>query len=141
MKRLKTKKLWVFLGIFFICVLAGTATAVLTRTQLRFEEIRMSDINTFPCPENYTQNLCDITLQYNPQASAGFEGYPLVSGRYYCISDDNCFTVERTTLMGPISMHMVNIVILSGFYILMVFVFLWIRARVKRNTDKTPYPV
>lgn len=141
MPKLKQKKLLVLLLAAWICICLGIISAHIARSQLRYEEFRMDRSSAQNCPNNLNEVQCKITPIYNPESSGGYEGYPLVSGKYFCTTDSTCLTTTETIYPGNIKTHTLNQAIFSIFYFLIFLVFLWIRKRVRHNRSKSEDPV
>jgi hypothetical protein len=137
----KNKTLLKRLTALIICALLGMISAEYAKSNFTYEEFRMSESSVSECPEDYSEVQCRITPAYNPKASGGFEGYPIVSGRYYCTEDSNCISVTQSQLTSNISLQRINEVIFSLFYFLLFLSFLWLRKRVRRNRIKSENPV
>jgi hypothetical protein len=133
----KQSKLIIFVLAALVCTFLGILSANFAQTHFQYEEFNASEIDTQPCPDELTETQCLVYPTYNANASGGFEGYPLVSGQYFCTSDDTCVSVRTYILFAGFSIHTINQIIFSLFYFLLFLSFIWIRSRVRRNADKS----
>lgn len=127
------RKLAIFIVAGIACIILGSVSANLTGVWFRYEEFRMDENSTVACPEQYDKSDCKKVANFNPHASGGFEGYPLVTGKYYCVDDQDCYTVTQTNLIGSLKIRTANQILFSVFYFLLFLSYVWIRTRMRRN--------
>jgi hypothetical protein len=119
-----------------ICSLLGIFSAYAAKVQLRHEEFRVSESDVQLCPDELSDAECALYPVFNANSSGGYEGYPFVSGEYYCADDNDCLTVKKINVIGNVSYQTLNVIVFAVFYFLLFLGFLWIRTRVRHNLNK-----
>lgn len=126
MIKIGDKNLGYILVLILVCLILGLVSASVTGTASRYEEFRVSESEARECPSQLSESMCKNIPAYNAGSSGGFEGYPLMTGRYYCQSDSDCITVSR-------KFQEVNAFIFALFYLVLAMAFIYIRNRIRRN--------